>query len=294
MDSLKCLSKIFKESKDILIDDESKIVLISDCHRGNGSFADEFSRNQNSYFSALTYYYNKKYTYIEIGDGDELWENKNMNEIINQHKNVFKLLSKFYKEKRLYLIYGNHDIVKKDKKFVRENLYQYFNEREGIYVKLFENIKVYQSLVLKHKYFNKRLFLIHGHQVDYWNCNLWRISRFLVRYAWRPLNNFGINDPTCAAKNYKKKTYIENKLTEWAKKENQMIIVGHNHRPSFPEGGDIPYFNTGSCVHPRCITAIEICDGSITLVKWSVKTKFDGTLFVGRDILAGPQKIKSY
>ena len=63
---------------------------------------------------------------------------------------------------------------------------------------------------------------------------------------------------------------------------------------SFPEVGEAPYFNDGSCVHPRCITAIEIIQDSIVLVKWSVKTKNDGTLFIGKDVLAGPRNLDYY
>ena len=92
---------------------------MSDCHRGDGSWADDFSKNQNIYFAALTHYYNENYTYIEIGDGDELWENKKLSDIIQVHSDVFWLLSKFYNEDRLYLIFGNHDMVKKDNEFVR-------------------------------------------------------------------------------------------------------------------------------------------------------------------------------
>lgn len=66
------------------------------------------------------------------------------------------------------------------------------------------------------------------------------------------------------------------------KEENCMIITGHTHRPMFPEIGEPLYFNDGSCVHPRCITAIEIVEGDVTLVKWVVKTKKDGTLYIAR------------
>lgn len=73
-----------------------------------------------------------------------------------------------------------------------------------------------------------------------------------------------------------------------------MLIAGHTHRPMFPEVGEPPYFNDGSCVHPHVITAIEIANGDIMLVKWNIKTKNDGTLFVDRDVLAGPRKLKDY
>ncbi len=54
------------------------------------------------------------------------------------------------------------------------------------------------------------------------------------------------------------------------------------------------YFNDGSCVHPRCITAIEIKDGTIALVKWSYKTRDDGAVYIGRSKLAGPVRISDY
>lgn len=294
MNKLKRISKIFNTSKEIPIDDSSKIILMSDCHRGDGSWADDFSRNQNIYFAALNYYYNENFTYIEIGDGDELWENHRFEDIIQAHSDAFWLLSKFYKDGRLYFIYGNHDMVKKDEKFVKENLNQYFDERIKKYIPLFPNIKVHEGLVLKDRFTEGKILVTHGNQVDFLNSTLWRVARFLVRYLWRPLNAFGIKDPTRTAKNHEKKEDVAKRLTEWAKKENHMLIAGHTHRPMFPEVGEPPYFNDGSCVHPRCITAIEIVYGNIYLVKWSVKVKGNGTLAVGRDILAGPSRIKDY
>lgn len=292
MDSLKHISKVFRSAEEVAFDDSSRIVLMSDCHRGDGNWNDDFSRNQNIYFAALTYYYERSYTYIEIGDGDELWENKRFSDIVRVHSDVFWLLSKFFERKRLYLIYGNHDMVKRNCKFVKSNLYQYFDERKKEYVPLFENIKVHEGLILKHRFDKYKIFLIHGHQVELLNNELWKLARFLVRYFWRPLNFFGINDPTRTAESYPRKHAAEKKLIEWVKKEKQMLIAGHTHRPMFAEVGDPLYFNTGSGVHPRCITAIEINCGQIELVKWYINTKKDGTLFIDRKVLAGPIKLK--
>jgi predicted phosphodiesterase len=207
---------------------------------------------------------------------------------------VFWILSKFFNEGRFYCIFGNHDIVKKDKKFVKENLFQYFDERQEKYVPLFKDIKIHEGLILKYSKTGDKIFLIHGHQVDRLNDDFWRLSRALVRYLLRPLEYYGMNDPTSAAKNNSKKHMVERKLTEWVIREKQMLIAGHTHRPMFPKVGEPPYFNDGSSVHPRCITAIEIIDGNMLLVKWSVKTKNDGTLFVGREILAGPGRLTDY
>jgi UDP-2,3-diacylglucosamine pyrophosphatase LpxH len=291
--TLKHISQVFESSEQIPFDDSSKFVLMSDCHRADGSWADNFSRNQNIYFNALTRYYNEGYTYIEIGDGDELWENNKFHDVINEHSDVFGLMSQFYNKGRLYFIYGNHDMQKKSHSFVKDNLYQYFNEQENRYVQLFPNVKVHEGLVLRHRITGGRILLIHGHQVDYFNNGAWVLTKFLNDYLWKPLELLGIKDITTrAAKNYEIRDRVEKRLIKWATEEKHILIAGHTHRPAFPKTGEPLYFNDGSCVHPSCITAIEIVDGSIKLVKWSVKAKDDGTLFIGKDIFAGPRKLE--
>ncbi|MBZ2174784.1 metallophosphoesterase [Schnuerera sp. xch1] len=291
---LKRISKVFQSAEQIYIDDSSKIIMMSDCHRGDGSWADDFFKNQNLFFTALDYYYNKGYTYIEIGDGDELWENRSFSDIYEAHKDTFWNMSRFFNENRLYLIFGNHDMVKRDKKFVKNNLYQCYDERKKGYVPLFPNVKIHEGLVLNYKGTNNKIFLTHGHQVELLNNSLWRLSRFFVRYLWRPLELFGVNDPIRTAKNYKKKDRVARRLTEWVIREKHLLITGHNHRSMFPGVDEPAYFNDGSCVHHRCITGIEIVNGFIMLIKWCIKTKSDGTLFIDREILSGPRKLKDY
>ena len=292
--NIKILTKVFHSSEEVLFDDSSKIVIMSDCHRGDGSWGDNFSNNQNLYFAALNFYYDKEFTYIELGDGDELWENRNLEQIIAIHSNVFWLLSKFYHEDRLYMLYGNHDMVKKKSDYVAYKCNTFYDESIKKCVPLLPNIKFHEGLILKNTETGNKIFLTHGHQVDFLNYNLWKLARFLVRYLWRPLELVGFRDPTSASKNYEKKNVIEKHLANWAEKEKQMIIAGHTHRPVFPRLGEPLYFNDGSCIHPRCITAMEIQDGEISLVKWCLMTRKDQSLYVGREILAGPVKLQNY
>lgn len=299
MSSFKRLSRVFEAADRIPFDDESRIILMSDCHRGDGSQADQFFRNENMYISALNHYYNEGYTYIEIGDGDELWENKRLTDIINAHPGAFQVLRKFHQGRRLYFIYGNHDMVKRSSRYVKSHLYDYFDRQERGELPLFENVQVHEGLVLEYigpdqMPAEKKILLIHGHQVDFLNSNAWKFARFLVRYFWRPLQLFGVNDPTSPAQNQEKKEKIGRRLTDWTIQENQMLIAGHNHRPMFPEIGEPLYFNDGSCVRPLYITAIEIDRGNIALVKWSVKVNADGVLYVGRDVIAGPRKLQEF
>mgnify|MGYP000394021168 CR=1 FL=1 len=68
------ISKAFEGALKLPLSDNSKYVLFSDCHRGVGTSNDNFLKNQHLYFAALQHYYQNNFTYIELGDGDELWE----------------------------------------------------------------------------------------------------------------------------------------------------------------------------------------------------------------------------
>ena len=175
----------------------------------------------------MTFYYERGYTYIELGDGDELWENREIEAIIHNHSHVFWLLTQFYKSGRFYMIYGNHDMVKKKPNYFEKKCKSFYCDTINEQVPLFPNMKVYESILLQYANTNYKILLTHGHQADFFNDTLWRISRFLVRYLWRPLELIGIRNPTSTSKNSKKKSKVERHLSEWSKKENQMIITAY-------------------------------------------------------------------
>lgn len=280
--AMKRISDAYLAAHELPLNDSSKIVVMSDCHRGDGSSrADNFARNQVIYFAALTQYDDERFTYIELGDGDELWENRSLSDIVQAYSAVYGLMRKFYLNGRLYMVYGNHDYVKKNPGCVKRN-----------YASVFPNIKLYESLILRHSSTGGSLFLLHGHQADFLNDPLWKFTRFLVRYVWRSLELVGVNNPTSAAKSFNRRDKVEKTLIRWADRENEFLIAGHTHRPVFPTNGG-RYFNDGCCVHPNGITAIEIVNGQIALVKWGVKTRGDGTMYIGKDILEGPISLRS-
>lgn len=299
------LSKVFDSSTEITFDNSSKFILFSDCHRGDNGSADDFAPNQNLFFYALDFYYEKGFTYIEIGDGDELWENRNFEDIRNAYDHIFWRLSNFYKDNRLYLIWGNHNRKWKRDKNVRKYLYSYFEERKrepGLQARLqplFEGIKIHEGIILRHLESNKKLFLVHGHQGDLMNDQLWWVGEFIVRNIWRFFQFLGVKDPTSPAKNFKKRQILERAMVKWLnnnKNKLAFLIAGHTHRPYLPGLNESPYCNTGSCVHPRCITGIEIENGEIKLIKWFVDVNLHGTgsLFINNEIIEGPRKLQDF
>ncbi len=286
------LNAAFADAPVLPLVSDSRYVLFSDCHRGTGTSYDNFLKNQNLYFAALRYYYDRQFTYIELGDGDELWENRSMEQIKSIHDNTFWLLSLYYKQKRLWLLYGNHDLIKRNPRYSGQHFSSYICSTNKTQP-LFPGITFYEGLILKDGLGKRDLYLTHGHQADCLNSVLWKFSRFLVRYVWKPMEHIGFLDPTSAAKNNTKKRRTERQLTGWAVDNDRILISGHTHRPMIGTK-ESPYFNTGSCVHPRCITCIEVTDRCMTLVKWTLRTRDDMTLYVGREELAGPVCIDEY
>ena len=257
----KRIDRAFGKAKAINREDHQKLVFFSDCHRGDGSWSDSFLHNKILYQAALDYYWKAGFSYVEVGDGDELWENRSFRRIREIHGDVFDSLSRFALSGRMFMLAGNHDKVK---------------------------LKTCaEALVIKNRG-EKDIFVIHGHQADFFNDKLWPLARFMVRYLWRPLELSGFKDPTSAARNYRKGSAVENRLISWAKKNDKNIMAGHTHRPAIIKIGErnIKYLNTGSCVHPNGITCIELSGEKPSLVRWTKCVDENRRIYVCRQILS--------
>lgn len=278
------VSKSFENALVLPMNWNTKYIIFSDCHRGEGRVNDNFLKNEFLYLGALKYYYSLDFTYLELGDGDELWENRSMEKIKEVHRHSFEMLAKFYQSHRLYMVYGNHDMVKKRASFLKKFYDTYYCDTRLCQHPLCPGASFYSGIILRDSYGKKDIYLTHGHQSSVMNSTLWMVNRFFVRYLWKPLELMGVPDPTSAANNHTKKEKTERRLTNWAKNNEKILITGHTHRPMMGSKKS-PYFNTGSCIHPGGITGIEIENRCITLVKWSLGTKNDCSVYVRREVL---------
>jgi len=102
------------------------------------------------------------------------------------------------------MIWGNHDMVYKDPKYVKQNLSTYFDPIEDS---------------------EEELFLTHGHQAIWWNYSFWRCGRFLVRVLWKPQQVWGIADPTSPSKNYKELIKIKRRIKKWIVENKYLLTV---------------------------------------------------------------------
>ena len=105
------ISKAFREPLLLPLNCHTKYILFSDCHRGVGNANDNFLKNEYLYLASLDYYYRNGFTYLELGDGDELWENRSVRKIKEMHLQSFKAISRYYTAGRAYSVYGNHEKV---------------------------------------------------------------------------------------------------------------------------------------------------------------------------------------
>jgi UDP-2,3-diacylglucosamine pyrophosphatase LpxH len=295
------LDQVYAEARKepIELTDSSQIVFFSDTHRGDNSWGDNFAPNQGLFFHALRYYHQQGFDYIEVGDGDELWHHADFNNIRRAHDHVFWLMREFHKERRLRMVWGNHDIQRRDPKVVQEQLFEYYNDREDSNEHLLHGIDVKEGLVLKHDETGDEIFVVHGHQGSKINDRYWRVGQLLVRYLWSRLQAFGIKDPTRTSQHPEQQFEVESHIKDWIKdKRNLMVICGHTHRTAYPNPGQLNYFNCGCCVHPRFITGIEIDKGEVSLVKWWLApdnpVSKHGPLNVTREEIRGPLKLRDF
>jgi len=259
------LSQVFDTAPRIPFDSRSRMVFFSDCHRGVDNRADAFSQNEGLFTRALDYYYRQGFTYVEVGDGDELWQNRCFSEVRRAHRRTFDLLHRFAQDARLYVVSGNHDIQRNG---------EGRTEKDGL--------PVHEGLVLRDQRSRQELFVVHGHQADFLSDYLSVFGRLLVRYVWRWVRLVGLGHPRNWTEMLQRdeegtavfdwlqaeKTKVENRITSWVQARCQTVICGHTHRPAWAPPGSPPYFNAGSCVFPGHITGLEMQKGEIRLVKW--------------------------
>lgn len=264
------LTQAFQAALRIPFDDSSRFVFFSDCHRGVDSKTDAFAPNKGLFRQALEHYLRHGFTYVEVGDGDELWMNPRFSDVQRAHRPIFDLLHQFDRRNRLHLLVGNHDVAGNE------------TDKEAK-----DGLGIREGLVLEHTRTGQEIVVVHGHQVDFGTELGFAISRFMVRYVWKRLQELGFGTTPIWAKPEVKRAWpeqqimnwlqghkrkIERRICAWLEACEKAVICGHTHFPHFSLPGALPYFNTGSCVIPGHITGLEIESGLLSLVQWSYAT----------------------
>ncbi len=313
---LKALTELYIESKNQssrkikrldLHGDQQPIIVFSDEHRGTRNGADDFGVCEPCYLAAMAYYNREKYSFINLGDCEELWENTMFG--IAKHNDAVYAAEKLFIDRNAYFkVFGNHDLF-----WDNDPLASLWLKK--IYGKA---IRIYTAVLIRYKIKNDvlEIFCTHGHQGDRQSDGN-AFSKWFVSYIWGPLQNFlGININSPSA-NDNLKTLHNMYMYDWsAAQEKTILITGHTHQPVFNSlthlerlyqrlekaktlddadalqkiQQEIPrrkreydfvnnsfnrmrptYFNSGCCCFDDgTITGIEISEGAIRLIKWSL------------------------
>lgn len=285
--------------------EKARYVVFSDQHKGGRDAADDFLPAEDNYVKALGWYYGEGYTYINLGDCEELWENTPATVI---ERNRLSLLeeAKFLQKERYYRIFGNHDLE-----------WNYLIPRNQFLKPIFgEGLKIYEGLLLELPYGNEtyRILFTHGHQGDQHSDGN-AFSKWFVAAIWTPIQRFLDIRINTVSDSFDLVDQHNIVLYEWTLQQaNTILVTGHTHKPVFASLDHIDrltkqlekavqegngaladrlksdlakrqaeyagkqivktmarpaYFNTGCCCFSDGdITGIEISDGFIRLVKW--------------------------
>lgn len=287
------LTEVFKTSPVIPFDNSTPLIFFSDIHRGICGKTDPFLKNERMYYHVLKKYLEAGYTYVELGDGDEMYK-YDLNLIQNHFGQIYQLLHDYNRRDKIVMIAGNHDLsIDCHTQIVKDGIVA----REGV--------------ILEHTTTKKQIFAIHGHQADIFSDHYRSLSRLFVSYFQDPLFSLGIisfdseGNLCCFRKRQLPKWIanfiessqdkIEKRIKSWILNNRQMLICGHIHRYFSPGSQSMPYFNTGSCLIPDLLTGFEIFKGKIRQVKWTLEKPLrGGAPRIRRQLAAQPLDLLLY
>ncbi|QEC70192.1 metallophosphoesterase [Panacibacter ginsenosidivorans] len=288
---------------------EQSIIIFSDHHKGARDGSDDFRFAEKNYLAALDYYNEQNFFYVNLGDGEELWENTIFS-VLKHNKEVFAKEKLFADRDAYCKIIGNHDLFWKNDPFTAQ---LYIKKMYGRELKMFEGIVLRVQLPTKYV----DVFCTHGHQGDVQSDGN-AFSKWFVSYIWGPLQSFLEININSTSANDNLKSLHNKMMYDWVyEKPYCILITGHTHQPVFKSlthlerlylaledakekndaaaidkiEAEIPrrrreydfvnnsfrnmnpsYFNSGCCCFDDgTITGIELDKGFIRLIKWSYK-----------------------
>ncbi len=218
--------------------DEGKFIIFSDQHKGARNGADDFMQAEPNYLAALEYYAKNAFTFINLGDSEELWENT-IWKVKKKNKATFEAEKKFLVQQKYIKIFGNHDLYWDMNPFASLDLKSMYDEE----------LKVYEGVLLQSEtnratsgvnsqgaegqLLPLSIFLTHGHQGDAQSDGNW-FSKTFVSVVWAPLQSLLRINPNTPAYNAEKKTLHNDIMYEWSAAQQHMLLVtGHTHQPVF-------------------------------------------------------------
>ena len=149
----KALSELFRNIKEepgkkgVILDlkKDTRIIVLSDQHRGAKNGADDFMKAEESYLKALEYYFQNKFLFISLGDNEELWENT-LAQVKKHNTITFESEKRFILQHRFFKVFGNHDLYWDNSPLASQQLKSIYGEK----------LKVFEGIVIEKDNANKQ------------------------------------------------------------------------------------------------------------------------------------------
>jgi predicted phosphodiesterase len=207
--------------------DKTRVVVVSDLHRGQRNHADDFRHCEKTYEKAMNFYFNAGYTLVVLGDSEELWESW-VHKVVKAYPDSLGLEARFHRADgdRYFKVWGNHDDLWQYAKRVAKHLSSIFGP--------LETPECLDVTVNRGGEGIGRIFLVHGHQGTPGSDRLGRVSRHFVRWVWRPIQRLLKISLTTPAKSWEIRGKHDRAMYEWAAARNDLVLIaGHTHNPVF-------------------------------------------------------------
>jgi predicted phosphodiesterase len=191
----------------VVLGPDSRVVILSDFHMGNGSSNDDFRRNGELLAAFLErHYFSRGSTLILNGDIEDL-QKFALKRIRAAWGGVFSLFDRFAHEGRLYKVYGNHD----------EALLEYVRYPYPLY----SGVRL--------EWGRRMLYAYHGHQASGFFVKHNDLSGALIHYVFHTL---GIRNRS-PSKDSGRRYRIEQRIYDFSRASGIVSVIGHTHRPLF-------------------------------------------------------------
>jgi hypothetical protein len=209
----------------------ARFAVLSDQHKGQRDRADDFLACAPSYLAALEHYWEHDFTLIVLGDGEELWKCRPEN-ALPAYEDVFAVERRFNAAGRYRRVFGNHDDLWMDRRAVR----RYLEPRLGA-------LRVEEAVRLQFVAAREgegeaegeplgELFLVHGHQGRWASDQNRKVTAWVIRNLWRPIQRaFRIRRDT-PARDECLRERVDIAMYEWTLGHAGVVLIaGHTHRP---------------------------------------------------------------
>ena len=289
---------------------KGKFIIFSDQHKGGRNGADDFVLAEANYLSALDHYEKNGFSLICLGDSEELWENT-LGKVKDSYPKTFEAERKFVEKKSFVKILGNHDLYWGNDPFAWWQLKTIYKEDVKVYegvvlslnigtrplrifcthghqgdaqsdgnwfskffvARIWAPLQAYLRINPNTAAYNTEKKTLHNEIMYEWSAQQ-KDTLLITGHTHQPV----FTSLTHIERLYKElqKARLNNDLAmvadiekEIRKREIEFSAVSVDYLTMKPS-----YFNSGCCCFvDGDISGIEIADGDIRLIKWTLENE---------------------